>query len=183
MQSVEMTSTHISWNLCLAQHKCSLKNFSWRFVLFLKQSLSCRGVCTPHHLSLHRAARSRYAFMFTNDRNLVKLVKNLLYFRFPTEVFDKTCVPIFFFNKSLFTWYYNSMNCSCSLSLLIETLDICIDGIVLSRLTLQQRPRQTEPTADSPAELPHCSITHQPNRTQLCSQLTLQLRARHAELI
>ena len=57
------------------------------------------------------------------------------------------------------------MNCSCSLSLLIETLDICIDGIVLSRLTLQQRPRQTEPTADSPAELPHCSITHQPNRT------------------
>ena len=57
------------------------------------------------------------------------------------------------------------MNCSCSLSLLIETLDICIDGIVLSRLTLQQRPRQTEPTADSPAELPHCSIKHQPNRT------------------
>ena len=57
---------------------------------------------TPHHLSLHSAARSRYAFMFTDDRNLVKLVKNLLYFKFPTEVFDKTCVPIFFFNKSLY---------------------------------------------------------------------------------
>ena len=56
---------------------------------------------TPHHLSLHSAARSRYAFMFTNDRNLVKLVT----LKFPTEVFDKTCVPIFFFNKSLFTWY------------------------------------------------------------------------------
>ena len=55
------------------------------------------------------------------------------------------------------------MNESCSLFLLIETLDICIDGKLVHSTTqpahtLQQRPRQTEPTADSP-ELPHCSNT------------------------
>ena len=66
--------------------------------MFVKKIFLALGAVLKEELilpSLHRAtARSRYAFMFTNDWNLVKLVKNLLIS--DRKLFDKTYVPNFF---------------------------------------------------------------------------------------